>query len=52
MFNGHKPHHPNVRFFLYFAERRGAVRSCNARRGAELNRSTRRGAGSLDAVRS
>ena len=22
MFNGHKPHHPNYRFFLYFAERR------------------------------
>ena len=22
MFNGQKPHHPNIRFFLYFAERR------------------------------
>ena len=22
MFNGQKPHHPSIRFFLYFAERR------------------------------
>ena len=28
MFNGHKPHHPNVRFFLYFAERRGRGCCC------------------------
>ena len=28
MFNGHKPHHPNVRFFLYFAERRGPGCCC------------------------
>mgnify|MGYP004265152301 CR=1 FL=1 len=28
MFNGQKPHHPNVRFFLYFAERRGPGCCC------------------------
>ena len=28
MFNGHKPHHPSVRFFLYFAERRGPGCCC------------------------
>ena len=28
MFNGHKPHHPNDRFFLYFAERRGPGCCC------------------------
>ena len=28
MFNGHKPHHPTVRFFLYFAERRGPGCCC------------------------
>ena len=28
MFNGHKPHHPKIRFFLYFAERRGRGCCC------------------------
>ena len=28
MFNGQKTHHPNVRFFLYFAERRGPGCCC------------------------
>ena len=28
MFNGHKPQHPNVRFFLYFAERPGPWCCC------------------------
>ena len=28
MFNGHKPHHPNDRFFLCFAERRGPGCCC------------------------
>ena len=28
MFNGHKPHHPSIRFFLYFAERRGPGCCC------------------------
>ena len=28
MFNGHKPYHPNVRFFFYFAERRGRGCCC------------------------
>ena len=28
MFNGHKPHHPIYRFFLYFAERRGPGCCC------------------------
>ena len=28
MFNGHKPHHPQIRFFLYFAERRGRGCCC------------------------
>ena len=28
MFNGHKPHHPTYRFFLYFAERRGPGCCC------------------------
>ena len=28
IFNGHKPHHPNVRFFLYFAERSGPGCCC------------------------
>ena len=28
MFNGQKPHHPYVRFFLYFADRRGPGCCC------------------------
>ena len=28
MFNGHKPHHPFGRFFLYFAERSGRGCCC------------------------
>ena len=28
MFNGQKPHHPSIRFFLYFAERRGPGCCC------------------------
>ena len=28
MFNGQKPHHPNVRFFLYFARRSGPGCCC------------------------
>ena len=28
MFNGQKPHHPSIRFFLYFTERRGPGCCC------------------------